>query len=55
MKKVLVMWPPQLMFYGSVFRHFTFVGETIDYICKNVDAEVKYIDCGIEMYSLKDI
>lgn len=55
MKKVLVMWPPQLMFYGSVFRHFTFVGETIDYICKNVNAEVEYIDCGIEMFSLKEI
>lgn len=52
-KKVLVLWPPQLMFYGSVFRHFTFVGETLDYLVKNTDADIDYIDAGVDMYHIK--
>ena len=54
-KNVLFLWPPQPMFYGSVFKHITFVGETIDYVIKHTNANVKYIDAGVEMYSIKSL
>lgn len=51
-KNVLFLWPPQPMFYGSIFKHITFVGETLDYVIKHTDANIKFIDAGVEMYSI---
>src|SRR5690554_2043757 len=55
MKKVLFCWPPQMYFYGSLFKHFTYFGETINYIKKNVDCELKVLDAGVRLYNIKEI
>jgi len=52
-KKVLFLWPPQSMFYGSLFKHITHVGETLDYVIKHTDSDIEFIDAGIEMFNIK--
>lgn len=53
MKKVIFLWPPQPMFYGSIFKHITHIGETIDYCNKHSNATIDFIDAGVQMFSQK--
>lgn len=54
-KRVLFLWPPQPMFYGSIFKHITHIGETIDYCQKNTTATIDFLDAGVEMFPMKYI
>lgn len=52
-KNILFLWPPQTMFHGSLFKHITHIGETLDYIANNIDCNLKFFDAGVELFSSK--
>ena len=42
--KILIIWPPKLEYIFSIQKHYTFFGETIDYIRTHTDFEIKVMD-----------
>lgn len=52
-KNILFVWPPQTMFHGSLFKHITHLGETLDYVSKNIECNLNFMDAGVEMFSSK--
>ena len=53
-EKVLFLYPPTVYANHSMFKHFTYFGETIDVIsryCKNISV----LDCAVEQIEQKVI
>lgn len=46
-KNILFLWPPSAFLCESMFKHFTFFGETIGYISKTSDFNISVIDATV--------
>lgn len=47
-------WPPEKIFTGSLFKHYTYFGETIGYILSQ-GFKVNIYDCGVKQYSYQEL
>lgn len=51
---VLFVWPPERVFTGSLFKHFTYFGETIGYLNHTNSYNISVIDAGVKQYSYSE-
>lgn len=53
--RVLFIWPPEKIFTGSLFKHYTYFGETIGYFSKQKKYHIDVLDCGVKQYSYSEL
>ena len=53
--KITFIWPPERVFTGSLFKHYTYFGETIGYLNELNKYDINVMDCGVKQYSYSDL
>jgi len=53
--RILFLWPPKSFLSESLFKHFTFFGETIGYIAQLLKCKVSAIDATVFRYTRSEL
>ncbi len=51
---ILFLWPPSAYLHHSMFKHFTYFGETIE-VMSRLGFSISTLDCGTKLYTRSDI